>query len=37
MILVKMKEAAEAHLGKAVSNVVITVPAYFDESQRQVK
>ncbi|TSK16161.1 Heat shock cognate 71 kDa protein [Bagarius yarrelli] len=35
MVLVKMKEIAEAYLGKSVSNAVITVPAYFNDSQRQ--
>lgn len=35
MVLVKMKETAEAYLGKTVSNAVITVPAYFNDSQRQ--
>eukprot|EP01046_Picozoa_sp_COSAG06_P017339 COSAG06_NODE_1174_length_10412_cov_15.779405_7_plen_737_part_00 len=35
MVLVKMKEAAEAHLGVAVPNVVISVPAYFNDGQRQ--
>jgi L1 cell adhesion molecule like protein len=35
MVLVKMKEIAEAYLGKAVSDSVITVPAYFNDSQRQ--
>ncbi|KAJ9545346.1 hypothetical protein OSB04_025053 [Centaurea solstitialis] len=35
MILYKMKETAEAYLGKAVKNAVITVPAYFNDSQRQ--
>ncbi|KAK3522022.1 hypothetical protein QTP70_021387 [Hemibagrus guttatus] len=35
MVLVKMKEIAEAYLGKCVSNAVITVPAYFNDSQRQ--
>ena len=34
-ILRKMKEAAEAHLGEPVSRAVITVPAYFDDAQRQ--
>ena len=34
-ILQKMKETAEAHLGEAVSEAVITVPAYFNDSQRQ--
>ncbi|XP_029996656.1 heat shock 70 kDa protein 1-like [Sphaeramia orbicularis] len=35
MVLVKMKETAEAFLGQTVSNAVITVPAYFNDSQRQ--
>jgi molecular chaperone DnaK len=35
MILQKLKEAAEAHLGEKVTRVVITVPAYFNDSQRQ--
>lgn len=35
MVLIKMKETAEAYLGKTVSNAVITVPAYFNDSQRQ--
>merc|ERR1712142_1435074 len=35
MILLKMKETAEAYLGATVSNAVITVPAYFNDSQRQ--
>ncbi|XP_073838973.1 heat shock protein 70 cognate 4 [Musca autumnalis] len=35
MVLSKMKETAEAYLGKAVTNAVITVPAYFNDSQRQ--
>ena len=34
-ILMKMKEIAEAHLGEKVSKAVITVPAYFNDSQRQ--
>lgn len=34
-ILVKMKESAEAYLGEAVTEAVITVPAYFNDSQRQ--
>jgi molecular chaperone DnaK len=34
-ILIKMKEAAEAHLGEKVSQAVITVPAYFNDAQRQ--
>ncbi|KAG5359033.1 Heat shock protein 70 1 [Yarrowia sp. C11] len=35
MILVKMKEIAEAYLGGKVNDAVITVPAYFNDSQRQ--
>ena len=35
MVLVKMKETAEAFLGGEVRNAVITVPAYFNDSQRQ--
>jgi len=35
MILQKMKEDAESHLGGKVSKAVITVPAYFNDSQRQ--
>jgi molecular chaperone DnaK len=34
-ILQKMKEAAEAHLGEKVEKAVITVPAYFNDAQRQ--
>jgi molecular chaperone DnaK len=34
-ILQKMKETAEAHLGSAVTQAVITVPAYFNDAQRQ--
>ena len=34
-ILQKMKETAEAHLGEPVTQAVITVPAYFNDSQRQ--
>ena len=34
-ILIKMKETAEAYLGEKVSQAVITVPAYFNDSQRQ--
>ena len=33
--LIKMKEAAEAYLGEKVTQAVITVPAYFNDSQRQ--
>ncbi|GMI96842.1 ARABIDOPSIS HEAT SHOCK PROTEIN 70, heat shock protein 70 [Hibiscus trionum] len=35
MVLVKMKEVAEAYLGQPIKNAVITVPAYFNDSQRQ--
>ncbi|HPR16990.1 MAG TPA: molecular chaperone DnaK, partial [Candidatus Cloacimonadota bacterium] len=35
MVLTKMKETAEAHLGQKVSEAVITVPAYFNDAQRQ--
>jgi len=35
MVLVKMKETAEAYLGTAVTEAVVTVPAYFNDSQRQ--
>src|SRR3982074_3441270 len=34
-VLTKMKETAEAHLGEKVTQAVITVPAYFSDSQRQ--
>lgn len=34
-ILIKMKETAEAYLGEKVTEAVITVPAYFNDSQRQ--
>merc|ERR1712045_170280 len=35
MVLVKMKETAEAYLGQPVKDAVVTVPAYFNDSQRQ--
>ena len=35
MVLAKMKETAEAYLGETVTQAVITVPAYFNDSQRQ--
>ena len=35
MVLTKMKETAEAYLGKKVKDAVVTVPAYFNDSQRQ--
>lgn len=34
-VLMKMKESAEKYLGRAVSDAVITVPAYFNDAQRQ--
>jgi len=34
MVLIKMKEIAEAYLSKTIKNAVITVPAYFNDSQR---
>jgi len=35
MILGRMKETAEAYLGKDIANAVVTVPAYFNDAQRQ--
>jgi len=35
MVLIKMKETAEAYLGGTVKDAVVTVPAYFNDSQRQ--
>uniref|UniRef100_A0A2N9IPJ4 Uncharacterized protein n=1 Tax=Fagus sylvatica TaxID=28930 RepID=A0A2N9IPJ4_FAGSY len=35
MVLIKMREIAEAYLGKTVKNAVVTVPAYFNDSQRK--
>lgn len=35
MILIKMKDTAEAFLGKTIKNAVVTVPAYFNDAQRQ--
>lgn len=35
MVLTKMKQIAEAYLGTTVNNAVVTVPAYFNDSQRQ--
>ena len=35
MVLIKMREIAEAYLGSTVKNAVVTVPAYFNDSQRQ--
>ena len=35
MVLTKMKETAESYLGHSVKSAVITVPAYFNDAQRQ--
>lgn len=35
MVLTKMRETAEAFIGKGIKNAVVTVPAYFNDSQRQ--
>jgi len=35
MVLIKMKETASAFVGKEIKDVVVTVPAYFNDSQRQ--
>ncbi|KAE8666686.1 Heat shock cognate 70 kDa protein [Hibiscus syriacus] len=35
MVLTKMKEIVEAYLGSTIKNAVVTVPAYFNDSQRQ--
>ncbi|CAL5352966.1 unnamed protein product [Camellia sinensis] len=35
MVLIKMKEIAEAYLGTTIKNAVVTVPAYLNDSQRQ--
>ena len=35
MVLTKMKETAEAHLGTQITEAVVTVPAYFNDAQRQ--
>ncbi|THU81837.1 HSP70-domain-containing protein [Dendrothele bispora CBS 962.96] len=35
MVLLKMKETAESYLGTTTTNAVVTVPAYFNDSQRQ--
>ena len=35
MVLLKMKETAESYLGGTITNTVVTVPAYFNDSQRQ--
>ena len=36
MVFLKMKEIAEAYLGTTVKNAVVTVPTYFNDSQRQI-
>ena len=35
MMLIKMKEIAEGYTGKSIKNAIVTVPAYFDNAQRQ--
>ena len=35
MVLTKMRETAESYLGGSITNAVVTVPAYFNDSQRQ--
>ena len=35
-VLMKMKETAESYLNTSVQNAVVTVPAYFNDAQRQV-
>ena len=35
VVLARMKEVAEAYLGETVTEAVVTVPAYFDDAQRQ--
>lgn len=35
MVLLKMEETAEAYLGGTITNAIVTVPAYFNNSQRQ--
>ena len=37
MVLTKMKETADAFLGYPITKAVVTVPAYFNDSQRQVE
>ena len=37
MVLTKMKDTAEAFLGKPVKHAVVTVPAYFNDAQRSVR
>ena len=35
MVLIKMKETTESYLSGTIANAVVTVPAYFNDSQRQ--
>lgn len=35
MVLTKMRDIAESYTGKQIKNAIVTVPAYFDNSQRQ--
>ena len=35
MVLLRMKETADAYLGRPITDAVVTVPAYFNDSQRQ--
>ncbi len=35
MVLLNVKETAEAYLGQTVTDVVVTVPAYFNDAQRR--
>jgi heat shock protein 5 len=35
MVLTKMKEIAESYSGKKIKNAIVTVPAYFNDAQRQ--
>jgi molecular chaperone DnaK len=35
MVLATMKEIAETYLGEPVTEAIVTVPAYFDDAQRQ--
>ena len=37
MVLQKLKQTAEEYLGSQVTDAVITVPAYFNDTQRQAK
>jgi len=37
MVLTKLKETAEAYLGHKITHAVVTVPAYFNDAQRQAR